>query len=148
MTSYFGFNTRGTLSVNSIPDFFDGGSGGDNLVQSYPLSIDLPFAQSIMGAYIEDDWRAKPNFTLTAALRVEHYSNLVCQSDCFARLNGTFFGVTHDPNEPLNEAILSSQHQAVRSVVPVTWSPAIGFFLAAFFRAVQSRTARRSWHFL
>jgi hypothetical protein len=127
MTSYFGFNTRGTLSVNSIPDFFDGGSGGDNLVQSYPLSIDLPFAQSVMGAYIEDDWRAKPNFTLTAALRVEHYSNLVCQSNCFARLNGNFFGVTHDPDEPLNEAILSSQHQAVRSVVPVTWSPRVGF---------------------
>ncbi|MGD1214850.1 MAG: carboxypeptidase regulatory-like domain-containing protein [Terriglobales bacterium] len=127
MTEFFGFNTRGTVFVNTLTSFFNGGSTGDSLIQSYPKSIDLPFSLYNLGVYIEDAWRAKPHLTLTAALRVEHYSNPVCQNDCFATLNGPFYGVSHDPNQPLNQAINANQHQAFHGMTPVVWSPRFSF---------------------
>jgi hypothetical protein len=45
-------------------------------------------------------------------LRAEHQSNLVCETRCFARLTGPFSAVSHDPNQPYNQAILIDQKRA------------------------------------
>ena len=38
----------------------------------------------------QDEWKATHNLKLTLALRVEHNSNPVCQTNCFSNLNGPF----------------------------------------------------------
>ena len=69
----------------------------------------------------------KSNLTLTFALRAEHFSNPVCQTNCFARLTGPFSEVSHDPDQPYNEAIDTGLHQALQGMQAIAWSPRFGF---------------------
>jgi hypothetical protein len=65
--------------------------------------------------------------TLTLALRADHQSNPVCKSDCFARLSGPFDAVSHNPNQPYNQAILVNQKQAFPNTDGIVWSPRFSF---------------------
>ena len=52
--------------------------------RNYNQSSDVPVALWGMGVYGQDEWKATHNLKLTLALRVEHNSNPVCQTNCFA----------------------------------------------------------------
>jgi Carboxypeptidase regulatory-like domain len=86
-----------------------------------------PAALYSFAAYGEDDWRVRSNLTLTFALRAEHYSNPVCQTNCFARLTGQFNQVSHDPNQPYDQAIQTGLHQALPNLDKINWAPRFGF---------------------
>jgi len=65
--------------------------------------------------------------TLTLALRADHQSNPVCDSRCFTRFAGPFHSISHDPNQPYNQAILVNQKQAFLNTDSVVWSPRFSF---------------------
>src|SRR5882672_4390486 len=85
--------TIGQLNANTLLAFYEGGvdsASPDNdftsLSQSFTAQTNLPISFLNFSAYGEDEWRVRPNLTLTLALRAEHYANPVCRSRCFARL--------------------------------------------------------------
>jgi hypothetical protein len=69
----------------------------------------------------------RPNLKLTFGLRAQHDSNPVCQTDCFARLDSNFEGISHDVNQPYNQAIRTGLHQALPSYTTIAWEPRLGF---------------------
>jgi hypothetical protein len=123
----YGVLSSGLLIPFSASDFFNGGSTGDVLVQSFPQSLNQPIAYYTMGFYGQDTWRAKSNLTLTFALRAEHNSNPICRHLCFARLTGPFNAVSHNANQPYNQAMLTNQFQALQGLDNILWAPRFGF---------------------
>src|SRR5262249_42252086 len=95
--------------------------------QSFPAQTNRRISSLSFAVYGEDEWRARPDLTLTLALRAEHYSNPACQSRCFARLTGPFASVSHDPAEPYALAILINQEHAFESTEKILWSPRFSF---------------------
>jgi hypothetical protein len=131
-----GYNLSGTgeLFPQSINAFFYGGVSPSNpktdfttLWQSYPLVTWNRFAFYNLGLYGQEEWHAYANLTLTLALRADHQSNPVCESDCFARLSGPFDSVSHDPNQSYKQAILVNQKQAFPNTDSIVWSPRFSF---------------------
>jgi carboxypeptidase family protein len=134
----YGYNYDGTgqLLPQSVDAFFWGGvdpdplKGGANftsLGQTYPPVSRSYGAFYSLGLYGQEEWHARTNLTLTLALRADHQSNPVCQSRCFARLSGPFNSISHDPDQPYNQAIMVNQKQAFPNTDSIVWSPRFSF---------------------
>ncbi len=124
----------GQLIPQTIDAFFYGGVDPSNksqdyttLNQTFPLVKWNRFNFYSLGLYGQDEWHARANLTFTFALRADHQSNPTCESLCFARLTGPFDSVSHDPNQPYNQAILVNQKQAFLNADSIVWSPRFSF---------------------
>lgn len=134
-TNYlYGYGAAGDLVPHSLDAFYQGGfdpTGGPAdftaLNQSFAQARSQRVAFYNLGVYGQDDWRARPNLAFTLALRIEHQSNPVCADRCFARLAGPFESVSHDPNQPYNQAILINQRRAYPDLNSILWAPRISF---------------------
>ncbi|HUK49232.1 MAG TPA: TonB-dependent receptor [Terriglobales bacterium] len=121
-----GFNaTIPTATFNSLDSFYAGTA--DTFEQAFATRPTQPLAIYALGLYGQDEWAVKPNLKLTLSLRAEHNSNPICQTNCFARLDSSFFNMSHDPTQPYNQAILTGLHQALPSMEAVSWEPRLGF---------------------
>jgi hypothetical protein len=130
--SYAIFN--GTLVPQTLDAFYQGGVDpaspnidATQLQQSFAPQSSERIRFLGVGMYGQDQWRARPNLTLTLAVRGEHYSNPVCEPDCFARLTEPFAAISHDPAQPYNKVILADQRNALPSIDAVLWSPRFSF---------------------
>ena len=118
-------------SIGTSLDSFFAGSGG-TFVQNFPSRMTQPVALYSLSVYGQDEWAVRPNLKLTFALRAEHNSNPVCQTDCFARFSGSFLDISHDPNQPYNQAIQTGLHQALNNFTSIDWQPRFGFAWSPF----------------
>ena len=126
--------TTGTLIPQTLDAFYQGGvdpaspnADFTQLQQTFTSQGYLKLSFLSFALYGQEEWHARPNLTLSAALRAEHYSNPACRNLCFARLTGPFEGVSHDPSQPYNQAIVINQKHALQNVDPVVWSPRFSF---------------------
>jgi hypothetical protein len=131
-----GYNWSGTgqLLPQTINAFFYGGVNPSSsktdfttLYQTYPPVTWNRFAFYSLGVYGQEEWHARADLTLTFALRADHQSNPVCETRCFARLTGPFDSISHDPEQPYNQAILVNQKQAFPNTDNIVWSPRFSF---------------------
>jgi hypothetical protein len=128
----FGVFTSGLVEPNSVAAFFNGGvdpatGTGSVLQQSFPTALSQPIALYTLAFYGEDDWKVKSNLTLTLALRIEHQSNPVCQTDCFNRLNSPFLMADNNVNVPYSTDVLQGLHQELQGLTAILWQPRFGF---------------------
>jgi hypothetical protein len=128
------FTGAGALAPQTLDAFYQGGvdpaspkADFTELTQSFASQTSHPIAFYNLALYGQDEWHARPNLTLTLALRAEHQSNPVCKTRCFARMAGPFESVSHDPRQPYNQAILINQKQALAGVDNILWSPRLSF---------------------
>jgi len=124
----------GQLFPQTLDAFYQGGvdpvskkTDFTKLTQSFTKQSVVPVTYFDLGLYVQDEWHARPNLTLTLALRTEHYSNPTCESGCDSRLVGPFESINHDPGQPYDKAILVNQKHGVPSIDPVLWSPRFSF---------------------
>jgi outer membrane receptor protein involved in Fe transport len=120
-----GIGSIGYSSGLSIGDFFNG--LGTAYTQNFPVRLSQPVALYNLSFYGQDEWAIHKNLKLTLALRAEHNSNPVCQTDCFARLANSFPDISHDVTQPYNQAIVTGLHQALNDYTNVDWLPRLGF---------------------
>ena len=127
-------NTLGTLSPQTLEAFYQGGMNPatpsndfTTLTQSFTSQSAISLSFINFAAYGQDEWRAFPNLILTFALRAEHYSNPFCANHCFSRPGVSFESMSHDPNQPYNQAILTNQDHALIGLDNILWSPRFGF---------------------
>jgi hypothetical protein len=107
-------------------DLFVNGLTG-RVRQYFPKQLKQPMAIYSFGAYFQDVMRVKPNLKLTLTLRADRNSNLVCQTDCIARLTaGPFSQVNHDPNIPFNQ-MFTNYHSLFPDIEKVSFQPRFGF---------------------
>jgi hypothetical protein len=125
-------NQAGLVTVGSMQDLFNGGQSGDTLLQNFPTRLSEPIAIYGLGFYGQDEWRVTPHLRVTLALRLDHNSNPVCQTNCFSRLAQPFNSIDHDTSIPYNQIILSGQHQAYPSTDAIVWQPRLGFAWSPF----------------
>src|SRR5580658_9793885 len=128
----FGVFTSGLITPNSVAAFFNGGvdpatSTSSVLQQSFPSALSQPIALYTLAFYGEDDWKIKSNLTLTFALRIEHESNPVCQTDCFNRLNEPFLIADNNVNTPFSTDVSQGLHQELQGLSTILWQPRFGF---------------------
>src|SRR3984885_733646 len=124
----------GVLSPQSLDAFYQGGldpaspsTNFTSLTQSFTSQTTVPISFFNFGVYGQDEWHARPNLTLTLALRAEHYSNPACESSCYSRLTASFESISHDPDQPYNQTILVNQKHAIPSMDTILWSPRFSF---------------------
>jgi hypothetical protein len=129
-----GWGSTPQILPQSVDAFFFGGVDPSNrstdftsLYQSFPALSRNDFWFYSLGLYGQEEWHARSNLTLTVALRADHQSNPVCESRCFARLAGPFSSISHDPNQPYDQAILIHQKQAFVNTDSIVWSPRFSF---------------------
>jgi Carboxypeptidase regulatory-like domain len=107
-------------------DLFVNGLTG-RVRQYFPKQLKQPMAIYSFGAYFQDVIRLKPSLKLTLTLRADRNSNLVCQTDCIARLTaGPFSQVNHDPNIPFNQ-MFTNYHSLFPDIEKVSFQPRFGF---------------------
>ena len=141
----YGGNSAGDLIPLSLDAFYQGGFDANTPQPDFTVlnqSFAAPRSQRVafynLGLYAQDEWRVRPNLAFTLALRAEHQSNPVCDDRCFARLSGPFESVTHDPNQPYNQAILIDQRRAFAELNGILWAPRISFAWQPFGLARDS----------
>ncbi len=120
-----GVGSIGYSAFEDVTDFYNGLS--TFYQQNFPSRSRVPIALYGLGAYVQDDWAVRPNFRLTLALRADHNSNPVCQTNCFTRPATSFLSMPHDPALPYNDAIRTNLHQALPHLTSIAWQPRIGF---------------------
>lgn len=141
-TDYSVFATGLMIPITQA-SFFEGGTDGNTeLLQSFPTSLEQPFAVYTVGGYGEDDWRVKPNLTVTLAFRLDHGSIPVCFHDCFARPVTQFPQLSTDPTAPYNQLMLVGQRQMLPGLTVVQPQPRIGFAWQPHFWGLQNTVVR------
>lgn len=121
-----GFNSAiPTANFSTEASFMSGTV--DSFVEGFASRPTEPIALYALGLYAQDEWTVRPDLKVTLSLRAEHNSNPVCQTDCFARLSNNFFGVSHDPTQPYNQAIVTGLNQAFPYYQGISWEPRVGF---------------------
>jgi hypothetical protein len=130
----YSLNVIGRLNVQTLDAFYHGGVDPSSptvdftiLNQSFPRSLSQRMAFHNFAGYAQDEWHARRSLSLTLGVRAEHQSNPSCERACFARLAGPFESLSHDPNQPYNQAILTNQKQAFSGMDKVLWSPRFSF---------------------
>src|SRR3984885_5464374 len=116
------------LITTNLTDFFNGGGPSTSLNQAFPSSTEEGIKFNTLGGYVADDWKVSDRLTVSLNLRLEHYANPTCDSNCFSHLANTFPGAA-DPNAtstPYNQFIASGLHTAYPSTQAVVWEPRIG----------------------
>ena len=107
-----GFFTSPLQIPLSLTDFFNGGTGAEQ-IQAFSNVQNIPIRINNLGFYVQDEWRVKPNFTLTLAMRLEHNSNPYCVTDCFSTFAGGYDQAVASVGDPYNTLIQTGRSQAL-----------------------------------
>lgn len=129
----YGVNTSGTLVELGMQSIFDGST--DFYQQGYATRLSQPIALYNLGFYAGDEWRISSRLKLSASLRVDHNSNPVCQTNCFAELTQPFTTLAQNPSAatlPYKQVIKTGLHQAYPSTDMLVWQPRLGFIWSPF----------------
>jgi hypothetical protein len=119
-------NTTGLFTFNSMTDFVNGSlANGSTLTQNFPNVGAEPLRMYSLGFYVQDEWKVRPNLTMTLALRMDRNSNIVCASACFNELGTTFAEASHSVNTPYNASI-HSYNTAFPGVQTIKPTPRVG----------------------
>ncbi|MGA8367962.1 MAG: carboxypeptidase regulatory-like domain-containing protein [Candidatus Acidiferrales bacterium] len=73
--------------------------------QTFPQSPNEPFNFLNLDLYAQDTWKLTPKLTWTIGIRDTLNSNPLNPHGEVARLRGSFDSISHDVNQPLNQAI-------------------------------------------
>ena len=127
----FGVLNNPEVLVGDLSAFYDGFASQTR--ERYPTRSEQPTALWGLGIYAQDEWRVNKALKLTFALRAEHNSNPVCQTNCGALFgpSGGFNTLLNagllSPDTPYNTIIQSGRHQLFRNTDSINWGPRFGF---------------------
>jgi len=99
----FGEGTVPLVTYTDLPQLIYGAAS--TAMQTFPTSLNEPFNFLNLDFYAQDTWKVTPTITWTFGLRDTFNSNPLNPHDQVARLKGSFASISHDVNQPLNEAI-------------------------------------------
>src|SRR5271166_839783 len=99
----FGEGTVPTVTYTTLPQFIYGVASTAS--KTFPTSANEPFNFLNLDFYAQDTWKLRPSLTWTFGLRDTYNSNPLNPHYQVARLDGSFYSIAHDVNQPLNKAI-------------------------------------------
>ena len=99
----FGQGTVPTVTYTTLPQFIYGVASTAS--KTFPLAANEPFNFLNLDFYAQDTWKVTPKLTWTFGIRDTFNSNPLNPHDHVARLNGSFYAIAHDVDQPLNAVI-------------------------------------------
>jgi hypothetical protein len=99
----FGEGTVPTVTYANLQQFIDGVA--NTASETFPSNLNEPFNFLNLDVYVQDTWKVTRTLTWSFGLRDTFNSNPLNPHDQVARLRGSFSSISHDVNQPLNEAI-------------------------------------------
>ena len=99
----FGEGTVPTVTYANLQQFISGVA--NTASETFPSNANEPFNFLNLDVYAQDTWKVTRKLTWTFGLRDTFNSNPLNPHDQVARLRGSFSSISHDVNQPLNEAI-------------------------------------------
>jgi carboxypeptidase family protein len=99
----FGEGTVPTVTYANLQQFIAGVA--NTASETFPSNANEPFNFFNLDVYAQDTWKVTRTLTWTFGLRDTYNSNALNPHDQVARLRGSFSSISHDVNQPLNEAI-------------------------------------------
>ena len=99
----FGEGTVPTATYANLQQFIDGVA--NTASETFPSNLNEPFNFLNLDVYAQDTWKVTRTLTWTFGLRDTFNSNPLNPHDQVARLRGSFNSISHDANQPLNDAI-------------------------------------------
>jgi hypothetical protein len=128
VSTYAAFpNTSGLYTFNSMTDFANGSLGnGSTLSQNFTQIGAEDLKMYSLGLYAQDEWKLRPNLTLTLAMRVDRNSNINCPGHCYNELLSPFAQASHSATTPFNSTIHTNLENAFPSLQKAVPEPRIG----------------------
>jgi hypothetical protein len=103
----FGEGTVPLVTYTDLPQLIYGAAS--TATRTFPTSLNEPFNFLNLDFYAQDTWKVRPTLTWTFGLRDTFNSNPLNPHDEVARLKGSFASISHDVNQPLDQAIQVAQ---------------------------------------
>lgn len=94
-------------------------------VRTFTKSIEDRIASANLDIYAMDTFNATRKLTLSYGVRVAWNSDPISENHDIARLKGTFDGMSHDVNVPLNQDILTNQSKVYAATPLLQWEPRV-----------------------
>jgi len=99
----FAEGTVPTVTYANLQQFIYGAA--NTASTNFPSNANEPFNFLNLDVYAQDTWKVTRTLTWTFGLRDTFNSNPLNPHDQVARLRGSFGSISHDVNQPLNQAI-------------------------------------------
>ena len=99
----FGEGTVPTVTYANLQQFINGVA--NTASETFPSNANEPFNFLNLDVYAQDTWKVTRTLTWTFGVRDTFNSNPLNPHDQVARLRCSFSSISHDVNQPLNEAI-------------------------------------------
>jgi carboxypeptidase family protein len=99
----FGEGVVPTVTYATLPQFMYGVAS--TAAATFPQADSQPYNFLNLDVYAQDTWKVTKKLTWTFGIRATHNSNPVNPHDAVARLPGSWDAISHDVNQPLNQAI-------------------------------------------
>jgi len=99
----FGEGKVPTVTYANLQQFTDGIA--NTASETFPSNSNQPFNFLNLDVYAQDTWKVTRTLTWTFGVRDTFNSNPLNPHDQVARLRGSFNSISHDVNQPLDEAI-------------------------------------------
>jgi hypothetical protein len=93
------------------------------VTQAFPATQRGRVSNGNLDLYAMDTFRISPRFTITAGLRATWNTNIVNQHGQFARPAGSFLDMSHDPTQPLNQAVQANVRNLFHATPPLVYQP-------------------------
>jgi hypothetical protein len=103
----FGEGTVPTVTYTTLPQYIHGVASTAS--ETFPLANSQPFNFLNLDFYAQDTWKLARTLTWTFGIRDTYNSNPLNPHDAVARLAGSFASISHDVNQPLDQAIQTGQ---------------------------------------
>jgi hypothetical protein len=103
----FGEGVVPAVAFNTLPQFIYGVASTASA--TYPLADSQPYRFLNLDFYAQDTWKLTRSLTWTFGLRDTYNSNPMNPHYAVARLAGSFDSISHDVNQPLDQAIRTGQ---------------------------------------
>jgi len=103
----FGEGVVPLVTYNTLPQFIYGVASTASA--TFPLADSQPYRFLNLDFYAQDTWRLTRTLTWTFGLRDTYNSNPMNPHYAVARLAGSFASISHDVNQPLDQAIRTGE---------------------------------------
>jgi hypothetical protein len=99
----FGEGTVPLVTFTDLPQYIYGVAS--TTTKTFALAASQPYNFINADFYAQDTWKVTRTLTWTFGVRATHNSNPVNPHDAVARLEGSFGAISHNVNQPLDQAI-------------------------------------------